>query len=89
MYVLDFFGILAGRCGSVVVLKRERAGLSLRAGGPGIFPGYYDCVSPATFIGNKRKTEPKELPSCTIPLLLFAYTRRLEVLATALRETRI
>ena len=38
MYVLNFFGILAGRCGSVVVLKRERAGLSQRAGGRGFSP---------------------------------------------------
>ena len=43
-------------------------------------------MSSATLIGNKRKTEPKEVPCCTIPLLLFAYTRQLEVLATALTE---
>ena len=35
----------------------------------------------------KRKTEPKELPSCTIPLLLISYTRELEILAIALELT--
>ena len=41
--------------------------------GLGMFPSYYEYAgAPATFIGNKRKTEPKELPFCTIPLLLIA-----------------
>ena len=51
-------------------------GLSQRAGGRGF--------SPATFIENKRKIEPEELPGCTIPLLLIAFTLQLEKLAIAL-----
>ena len=44
--------------------------------------------APATFVRKQRIIEPKELPSCTSPLLLIAYTRQLEILATAL-ETRV
>ena len=51
-------------------------GLSQRAGDRGF--------SPATFIENKRKIEPEELPGCTIPLLLIAFTLQLEKLAIAL-----
>ena len=40
--------------------------------------------SPATFIENKRKIETKEFPSCTILLLITAFTRKLDILATAL-----
>ena len=39
--------------------------------------------SPATFIGKKRKIETKEFPSCTIPLLITAFTRKLDILPTA------
>ena len=45
-------------------------------------PGYFHKK-------NKRKIEPKVLPSCTIPLLLFAYTRQLEILAIAVGTTWI
>ena len=57
-------------------LGHLKPGLSLRAEGRG-FPA-------ATFIGNKRKMEPKELLSWTIPLLLITYTLQLEILAKAL-----
>ena len=58
----------------------------LGAGGQG-FPPATMRVSPAysTFIRNRRKMEPKELPRCTIPLLLIAHTHwQLEILVTAL-----
>ena len=35
-------------------------------------------------MGNKRILQPKELPSCTIPLVLTAFTRQLGLLATTL-----
>ena len=55
--------------------------------GLGMFPSYYEYAgAPATFIGNKRKTEPKELPFCTIPLLLIAYSPQLEILLTVLHH---
>ena len=38
----------------------------------------------ATFIGNNRKIESKELPSCSISWLLIAYTQQFVILATAL-----
>ena len=40
--------------------------------------------SPATFIENKRKIETKEFPSFPIPLLITAFTRKLDILAIAL-----
>ena len=38
--------------------------------GAGDFPQLPWAWASATLIGNKRKIEPKELPSCKIPLLL-------------------
>ena len=55
-------------------------GLSLRGGGWGF--------SPATNLPrlllkeNKRKMEPKEIPSCLIPRLLVVFTWQLEILVT-------
>ena len=49
-----------------------RKGLSLRAAGWG-FPLLLWAWTPATLIEGKRKREPKQLPSCTIPLLLITY----------------
>ena len=60
------------------------AGLSLTAGCQGFFPATIWGWAPASFIGSKRKIESKELPSCTIPLLLIAHTRQLEIFATAM-----
>ena len=54
--------------------------------GCGDFPRLLWVWGPATFIENKRKMEPEELPKCTIPLLLIMYTWQLEVLATALGQ---
>ena len=41
-------------------------------------------VSPSYFHTKQKKTEFKEFPNCTVPLLLIACTRQLKVLATAL-----
>ena len=54
-------------------------GLPLRGGGRR-FP-------PATFIGIRRKIEPKEIPSCLIPRLLVVFTRQLEILLTTLEAS--
>ena len=62
--------------------KLKQAGLSLKSRGATM------SVSPGYFCTKQRIIEPKELPSCTSPLLLIAYTRQLEILATAL-ETRV
>ena len=56
------------------------------AGGQG-FPQATKSASPgsSTFIRNRRKMEPKELPRCTIPLpILIAYNWQLEILVTTL-----
>ena len=52
--------------------------------GPGIFPGYYERLPRLLSKENKRKIEPKEIPSCLIPHLLVVFTRRLEILVTTL-----
>ena len=63
--------------------KRTLAGLSLRAGGWGISPAT-KSMTPGYFLENKRKMRPKELPGCSLPYLLTAYTRQFEILETAL-----
>ena len=47
------------------------------------------CMWPlATFIGNKRKIRPKDIPSCLIePCLLVLFTQRLEILVTVLHKS--
>ena len=41
------------------------------------FPPLLREWPPATFIGNRRKTGPKEIPSHLIPHLLVVFTRQL------------
>ena len=54
----------------------HNTGLSLRAGGWG-FPWLLSKE-------NRRKIEPKEIPSCLIPCLLAVFTWQIEILVTAL-----
>ena len=49
------------------------AGLSLRAGGRE-FPPATMNVDPS-YLENRRKIEPKEIPSCLIPRLRVKFTR--------------
>ena len=48
------------------------------------FPRLLREWPPASFIGNTRKTGPKEIPSHLIPCLLVVFTRQLEILVTTL-----
>ena len=59
------------------------SGLSLRAGGRG-FPSYYECGPQLLSSENRRKIEPKEIPSCLIPGPLVIFTQQLEILVTTL-----
>ena len=52
--------------------------------GAGISPGYYEHDPSYFHVGNKKKMEPKELPSQSIHRLLTAYTGQLEIFVTAL-----
>ena len=45
---------------------------------------YPMSMIPAIFVRNKREVRPKELPGCSVPHLLTAYTRQLEILVTDL-----
>ena len=58
-----------------VVIKRR---------GPEISPGYYECDPRLLLLENRRKIEPKEIPSCLIPRLLVVFSRQLEILVTTL-----
>ena len=50
--------------------------------GLGISPGYFECGPCLLSKENKRKIEPKEIPSCLIPRLLVVFTLQLEMLVT-------
>ena len=52
--------------------------------GPGISPGYYEHGPRLLLLENRRKIEPKEIPSHLIPHLLVVFTRQLEILVTTL-----
>ena len=67
----------------VAQLQLWLAGLSLRAGA-GDFPRLLREWPPATLLENRRKIEPKEIPSRLIPRLLVVFTRQLEILVTTL-----
>ena len=56
----------------------------IRSREPGISPGYYECGPLLLSLENRRKLEPKEIPSCLIPHLLVVFTRQLEILVTTL-----
>ena len=51
---------------------------------PGISPGYYECGPQLLLLENRRKLEPKEIPSCFTPRLLVVFTWQLEILVTTL-----
>ena len=46
--------------------------------GQGISPSYYECDPVNFHVGNKRKIEPKELPSHSIHRFLTVYNHQLE-----------
>ena len=54
--------------------------------GSGIFPGYWESGPRLLLLENRRKIEPKEIPSRLIPRLLVVFTRQLEILVTSLNR---
>ena len=60
------------------------SGLSLRAGGRGFSPATKRVAPQLLLVENRRKIEPKEIPSRLIPRLLVVFTRQLETLVTTL-----
>ena len=62
-------------------------GLSPRAGGWGLSLVTMSMSRPVYSYRKRKEIEPKELPSFTISLILIAYTRQLEILATALHAS--
>ena len=53
-------------------------------GGAGIFPTYYEYGPQLLSLEDRRKIEPKEIPSCLIRYLLVVSTWQLEILVTTL-----
>ena len=70
------------KIGLLAVITINRAVIKRR--GPGISPGYYERFPQLLSEENKRKIEPKEIPSCLIPRLLVVFTQQLEILVTTL-----
>ena len=60
------------------------SGLSLRAGGRVFSPATKRVAPGQLLLENRRKIEPKEIPSRLIPRLLVVFTRQLEILVTTL-----
>ena len=55
--------------------------------GLGISPGYYERGPRLLSKEKRRKVEPKETLSCSIPHLLVVFTRLLEILVTTLQNS--
>ena len=53
----------------------------------GISPGYYERGPWFLSQESRRKIEPKEIPSCLIPLLLVVFTWQLEILVKSLIQS--
>ena len=53
----------------------------------GISPGYYERGPWLLSQESRRKIEPKEIPSCLIPLLLVVFTWQLEILVKSLIQS--
>ena len=56
----------------------------IKSRGLGISPGYYECGPRLLSLENRRKIEPKEIPSCFILCLLVVFTQQPEILVTYL-----
>ena len=56
----------------------------IKSQGPGISSSYYECSPRLLLLENRRKIEPKKIPSPLIPRLLVVFTRQLEILVTTL-----
>ena len=65
--------------------KRNSRALTKSRGGRG-FPPASMRVRPGYFCRELKENGTKRTPSCTIPLLLIAYTQKLEILVTALNR---
>ena len=55
----------------------------IKSQGPGICPSYYERGPQLLAKENRRKIEPKEIPSSFIPRLFVVFTRQLEILVTS------
>ena len=65
-------------------LNSDKHRAVVKGRGPGISPGYYEHGPQPLSKENRRKIEPKEIPSCLIPRLLVVFTQQLEILVTTL-----
>ena len=56
----------------------------IKRGGPRISRSYYECGPQLLSKEYRRKTEPKETPSCMISHQLVVFTQQLEIVVTTL-----
>ena len=52
----------------------------MKSRGPGLSPDYYECSPRLLLLENRRKMEPKEIPSCLIPYILVVFTEQHRIL---------
>ena len=76
--VKNFFGYNFKRVPTIRVV--------IKSWGPGILPAYEESGPRVLLLENRRKIEPKEVPSSLIPRLLVVFTRQLEILVTTLHN---
>ena len=65
-------------------IMRESWYKCIKRWGQRISTGYYDCGPRLLSSENRRKKEPKEIPSCFIHCLFVVVTQQLEILVTSL-----
>ena len=52
----------------------------MKSRGPVLSPDYYECSPRLLLLENRRKMEPKEIPSCLIPYILVVFTEQHRIL---------
>ena len=52
----------------------------MKSRGPGLSPDYYEFSPRLLLLENRRKMEPKEIPSCLIPYILVVFTEQPRIL---------
>ena len=72
-------------CHSRIQPYNKRAIIKSQVGeGGGIFPSCYEYGPQLLSLEDRRKIEPKEIPSCLIRHLFVVFTWQLEILVTTL-----
>ena len=77
--MMDFIQTFYLTSTRLVVQLNMSKNYHLEEPGPGISPSYYAHAPCLLLKENRRKIQPKEIPSCLIPCLLVVLTQKLEI----------